>query len=64
MIKAELFSKTIQRKLVRVSEYNEERHTFHMSAYLIAQLGKNFSNGSNNKITGQQLIEIAMKLHF
>lgn len=60
-VREEIFSKRIRRKLARVSEYNKEHHTFHMSAYLIAQFGKNFSHGLNNKITGQQLMEIAIK---
>lgn len=30
-----------------------------MSAYLIAQLGKNFTNGANKKITGEELLEAA-----
>lgn len=30
-----------------------------MSAYLIAQFGKNFKEGANNKITGQELMKIA-----
>ena len=33
---------------------------FHLSAYLIAQLGKNYTNGANEKITGEQLMEIAI----
>lgn len=31
-----------------------------MSAYLIAQLGKNFANHANDLISGQQLFELAM----
>ena len=30
-----------------------------MSAYLIAQLGKNFTNGSDKKITGEELLALA-----
>ena len=30
-----------------------------MSAYLIAQLGKNFTNGANEKILGAELLELA-----
>ena len=60
-IKESIFSKTLQKKILRVSEYSEERQTFHLSAYLIAQLGKNFTGGSNNKITGKQLIKIAIE---
>lgn len=59
-IKEGIFSKNVQRKILRVSEHSKERQTFHLSAYLIAQLGKNFTEGSNNKITGKQLIKIAI----
>ena len=30
-----------------------------MSAYLIAQLGKNYTNDANEKITGKELVELA-----
>ena len=33
-----------------------------MSAYLIAQLGKNFANGLDKQITGEELIELAWKV--
>ena len=53
-------SKSMLKKISRVSEYDEESKTFYLSAYLIAQLGKNFNNNANEKITGKQLLEIAM----
>ena len=31
--------------------------TYTLSAYLIAQLGKNFANGANGRITGEQLLQ-------
>ena len=52
-VKEGIFSKTVQRKISRVSEHSKERQTFHLSAYLIAQLGKNFTPGTNNRITGK-----------
>ncbi|MCM1134086.1 MAG: hypothetical protein NC400_00790 [Clostridium sp.] len=30
-----------------------------MSAYLIAQLGKNYTDGRNREITGKELVELA-----
>ena len=33
---------------------------FYVSAYLIAQLGKNFKDGANEKITGEQLLHAAV----
>ena len=53
-------SKGIFKRISRVSEYGEESEPFYLAAYLIAQLGKNFTNGANEKITGKQLLEIAM----
>ena len=58
-VKSNLFSKTMQRKISRVSEYNSEHQVFHLSAYLIAQFGKNFKENANKIITGQELMELA-----
>ena len=44
---------------MRVSELDEQSQTYTMSAYLIAQLGKNFKNGAEKKITGEELLELA-----
>lgn len=33
-----------------------------MSAYLIAQLGKNYANGAENRITGAELLELAWNI--
>lgn len=46
-------------KFERVCVFNEEEQTYHLSAYLIAQLGKNFSDTVPNKIKGLDLLEIA-----
>lgn len=58
---AEPFSNTVKKKIARVSELNEWNHTYNLAAYLIAQLGKNFYNGANNRITGEELLGLAMK---
>ena len=60
-VKEGILSKTIQRKISRVSEYDSEYQTFRLSAYLIAQLGKNFTSNANEKITGHQLMELAIQ---
>lgn len=54
------FSNTMKRKIARVSELDEENGTYTLSAYLIAQLGKNFTNGANDRITGEQLLQAAV----
>ena len=60
-VNAKSFSNTIKKKLARVSELNEQNHTYNMAAYLIAQLGKNYNNGANDRITGEELLGLAIK---
>lgn len=47
------------RKFERVCVFNDEEQTYHLSAYLIAQLGKNFSKNISHRIDGTRLLEIA-----
>ena len=54
------FSNTMKRKIARVSELDEVNGTYTLSAYLIAQLGKNYKDGVNEKITGEQLLQAAV----
>lgn len=58
-IRGETISNTVKKKLLRISELDEETQTYTMSAYLIAQLGKNFMNGADKRITGEELLEAA-----
>ena len=58
-VRGETVSTTVKKKLMRVSELDEQSQTYTMSAYLIAQLGKNFKNGAEKKITGEELLELA-----
>ena len=58
-VRGETVSNTVKKKLMRVSELDEQSQTYTMSAYLIAQLGKNFKNGAEKKITGAELLELA-----
>lgn len=39
---------------------DEANGTYTLSAYLIAQLGKNFTNGANERITGEQILQAAV----
>ena len=59
-VNADNFSNTMKRKIARVSELDEENGTYTLSAYLIAQLGKNYKDGANRKITGNQLLQAAV----
>ena len=58
-VSGESFSSTVRRKLSRVSTLNEEDHTYSLAAYLIAQLGKNYTDGANEKISGDDLLDLA-----
>ena len=52
-------SNTTKRKLLRVSELDEKSDTYTMSAYLIAQLGKNYTSDRDREIAGEELMELA-----
>ncbi len=58
-VRGETVSNITKRKLLRVSELDKSSDTYTMSAYLIAQLGKNYANGANMRITGRELVELA-----
>ncbi|MDE7320129.1 MAG: GNAT family acetyltransferase [Lachnospiraceae bacterium] len=58
-IRGETVSNTVKRKLLRISELDERSDTYTMSAYLIAQLGKNYMDGRDKEITGKELVELA-----
>ncbi len=59
-VNAGKFSNTMKRKIARVSELDEENGTYTLSAYLIAQLAKNYTDGANEKITGEELLQMAI----
>ncbi len=58
-VRGETVSNTVKRKLLRVSELDKKSDTYTMSAYLIAQLGKNFSEKDGKMITGAELLGLA-----
>lgn len=60
-VNADNFSNTIKKKIARVSEQNLENRNYSLSAYLIAQLGKNYQDGANFAITGEQLLGLAIE---
>ena len=45
-----MVSKTVKKKLLRISELDENLDTYNMSAYLIAQLAKNYTNDCDKEI--------------
>ena len=58
-VRGETVSNTMKRKLLRISELDEKSDTYTMSAYLIAQLGKNFSESGGTEIAGAELLKLA-----
>ena len=58
-VRGEMVSNTTKKKLLRVSELDEKSDIYTMSAYLVAQLGKNFSENGENEITGEELLKLA-----
>ncbi|MBR0150597.1 MAG: hypothetical protein IJP89_04470 [Synergistaceae bacterium] len=55
-------SNTWRRKIERVARFNENTQKYSAAGYLIAQLGKNFTGGVNEMITGNELLEIALDM--
>lgn len=58
-VRGDTVSNTVKRKLLRISELDKRSDTYTMSAYLIAQLGKNYTDGRDKEITGKELVELA-----
>ncbi|MBD5486585.1 MAG: GNAT family acetyltransferase [Lachnospiraceae bacterium] len=58
-VKGGMVSNTTKKKLLRVSELDEKSDTYTMAAYLIAQLGKNYADGRDKEIAGEEMIELA-----
>lgn len=59
-VNSTVFSNTIRKKLLRIGKIDADKQELYLSAYLIAQLGKNYSKNANTQITGKQLLEIAI----
>ncbi len=54
-------SKTMAKKLSRVSILNQKTNSYTTAAYLIAQLGKNYSLPKEQQISGSVLLGFALK---
>ncbi|MBR3552956.1 MAG: N-acetyltransferase [Clostridia bacterium] len=54
-------SQGLQRRLKKFMKYDERSGMHMMSALLIGQLGKNFANHADELITGDELLQIALK---
>lgn len=58
-VNANRMSNTVKRKLQRISKLDETTGTYTAAAFLIAQLGKNFTNRLNERISGEELLDMA-----
>lgn len=58
-VNANRMSNTVKRKLQRISKLDEATGTYTAAAFLIAQLGKNFTNRLNERISGEELLDVA-----
>ena len=60
-IRTSNISKTMAKKLSRVSILNKETQSYTTAAYLIAQLGKNYSLPKDKQISGNILLKFALE---
>ena len=54
-------SNSIGRRIARFSEQNQEKTAYILPSILIAQIGKNFENGYDKLLTGQELLGEALE---
>lgn len=59
MIPQKTLSRKLKDRVKKFGSYYEDFKAYRISAPLIAQLGKNFSNGYNKLITGDELLKMA-----
>lgn len=53
------FSNKLRQRIKRFAIYNESRHCYEISAPLIGQIGKNFTNNYNQFIKGDEVLKLA-----
>ena len=59
-VPADRVSKTLGRRLERAGRFDRQANIYNAAAYLIAQLGKNYTDGANEKISGDELLRAAL----
>lgn len=60
-VSAAPFSNSVIRKLARVASFNDEEETYNLAAYLIAQIGKNDADRTDERFSGDELLDLAME---
>lgn len=58
-VASKILSSTQRKRISKFATFNPDMKCYCMTAPLIAQLGKNFTNGYNKLITGDELLQIA-----
>lgn len=58
-VRDETVSNTVKRKIKRISDFDEQTNSYTMSAFLIAQIGKNYTDDAHKRIAGSELLELA-----
>ena len=58
-ISAAALSKTSAKKISRFAEFDQTENSFTVSAFLLAQIGKNYAIDGGQRITGDELIDRA-----
>lgn len=56
-----ILSRKLRDRIKKFGSYNDDIKAYKISAPLIAQLGKNYANGYNKLITGDELLAIACR---
>lgn len=51
-----------RKKIKRYAQLNETTNSYMVSAFLIAQFGKNYANGNNLQVDGDSLMESSMNV--
>lgn len=59
LIKKDVLSKTKQRRIAKFSTFLSDLKRYVLPAILIGQLGKNYKNGIDKQITGDELLHMA-----
>ena len=61
-VPADRVSKSLGRRLERAGRFDRQANIYNAAAYLIAQLGKNYTDGANERISGAELLFSAWKV--
>lgn len=61
-IPADRVSKTLGRRLERAGRFDRQANIYNAAAYLIGQLGKNYTDGANERISGDDLLKSAWQV--